>query len=93
MRNNGTGSDIRHKVSVPDTLTAMVTSALLRSIEFFDGFDDDALTTLAANCASTTHHRGDSLFVEGDAASELYIVVSGRIAISTRAADGRRHYR
>ena len=67
----------------------MVTSAFLRSIEFFDGFDDEALVTLAEHCTTATFHRGDALFAEGDPASELFVVMSGRIAIANRSADGR----
>lgn len=67
----------------------MVTGAFLRNIEFFNGFDDAALARLAADIETSTFHRGDLLFAESDPASELYIVVSGRVAIATRAPDGR----
>ena len=34
-------------------------------------------------------HRGDVLFSEGDSADELFVVVSGRIAMANRSQDGR----
>ena len=82
-------SDFRHRPLAPDTLLEMVTSTFLRSIEFFDGFDDEGLTTLVQGCSTASFHRGDALFAEGDAASELFVVMSGRIAIANRSADGR----
>ena len=36
-----------------------------------------------------TFDRGEILFRQGDAATELFVVVEGRIAIATQAGDGR----
>jgi CRP-like cAMP-binding protein len=36
-----------------------------------------------------TYDRNELLFNQGDAASEMFVVVTGRIAIATKAPDGR----
>jgi len=68
---------------------AMVTVDFFRNVEFFAGFDDDAVSAIAAQAKSTTYHRGDTIFAESDPAEELYIVASGRIAISNKSPEGR----
>ena len=65
------------------------TPEFLRSIEFFGGFTDEMLAGLASPATSGTYHRGDPIFAEADAADHLYIVSSGRIAISNKSIDGR----
>jgi CRP/FNR family cyclic AMP-dependent transcriptional regulator len=65
-----------------------VTSLLAKS----DLFVDVDAATLDRLSATTTEHRlrrGDKLFEEGDVASDLYIVGSGRIAIANKSIDGR----
>jgi CRP-like cAMP-binding protein len=44
---------------------------------------------LGAHAMLRRVHRGDVLFGEGEAADELFVVVSGRIAIANRSPDGR----
>jgi CRP/FNR family transcriptional regulator, cyclic AMP receptor protein len=65
------------------------TPEFLRSIEFFGGFTDEMLNELASTATSGAYHRGDPIFAESDAADHLYIVSSGRIAISNKSIDGR----
>ena len=67
----------------------MVTTDALRSNEFFAGFDDEALATLSLAARKTTHHRGDYVFRETDPATDLFLVMSGRIAIANTSPDGR----
>lgn len=62
---------------------------LLTSIEFFKGFDGAPLDTVVAAAEERTFARGGVLFTENDAATELFVVVSGRIAIANRSIDGR----
>ncbi|MEI7592448.1 MAG: Crp/Fnr family transcriptional regulator [Actinomycetes bacterium] len=63
--------------------------ALLASVELFISLDESQLDQI--NQASTTLmvNRGDVLFTEGDDPTELFVVVSGRIAIANRSIDGR----
>ena len=62
---------------------------LLSSIEFFKGFEGDTIETVAAAAEHRTFSRGGVLFTEGDTAAEIFVVVSGRIAIANRSIDGR----
>ena len=52
-------------------------------------FADDELGRLAGAPERPALRRGDVLFAEGDDADELFVVVSGRIAIANRSIDGR----
>jgi CRP-like cAMP-binding protein len=62
---------------------------LLGKTDFFAGVADDDLRSLAATGGTRTLIRGDVLFAEGDVPDQLYIVLSGRIAIANRSIDGR----
>ncbi|MEI7624089.1 MAG: Crp/Fnr family transcriptional regulator [Actinomycetes bacterium] len=62
---------------------------LLNSIEFFKGFDGAPLDTVVAAAEQRSFARGGVLFTENDAATELFVVVSGRVAIANRSIDGR----
>jgi CRP-like cAMP-binding protein len=67
----------------------MVDANLLRNTDLFRDLDPDALEELRQAAVPRRVHRGDVLFIEGDVAAELFIVVSGRIAIANRSLDGR----
>jgi CRP-like cAMP-binding protein len=62
---------------------------LLNTIEFFKGFDGTPLDTVVAGSEQRSFARGGVLFTENEAATELFVVVSGRIAIANRSVDGR----
>jgi CRP-like cAMP-binding protein len=62
---------------------------LLNTIEFFKGFDGTPLDTVVAASEQRSFARGGVLFTENEAATELFVVVSGRIAIANRSVDGR----
>lgn len=61
----------------------------LADVEFFSDFDDADLATLAGASQVRRLQRGDVLFTEGSEPAELFVVVSGRIAIANRSVDGR----
>lgn len=67
----------------------MIDRALLADVELFDELEADELDEIVAHAKQRTLHRGDVLFNEGDEADELYVVVSGRIAIANKSIDGR----
>lgn len=67
----------------------MTDRELLSSIEFFKGFDPDSLDAVMATTSDRTFARGGVVFAESEAASELFVVTSGRIAIANRSIDGR----
>jgi CRP/FNR family cyclic AMP-dependent transcriptional regulator len=62
---------------------------LLARSELFTAFDQDALVAVLATAEVRRTERGNVIFNEGDEASELYVVRSGRIAIGRRSPDGR----
>mgnify|MGYP001210176553 FL=1 len=55
----------------------------------FAGLDDDALAKVVEAGRDLEMRRGDLLFREGDDPDELFVVVSGRIAIANKSIDGR----
>lgn len=63
-------------------------SRLLRDVELFDRFDDDH-ERLAEAAELLSLVRNDVVFEEGAEADACFVMVSGRIAISNKSADGR----
>lgn len=67
----------------------MVDAKLLAATEIFEGIDERLLADVADYSVRRTLARGDTLFTMGDRPDAMYVVLSGRIAIVTTAADGR----
>ena len=67
----------------------MVDTALLASVELFQEFTPDELNRLADSAARRSLFRNDVIFTEGDEPAELFVVLSGRIAIANKSVDGR----
>ena len=63
-------------------------SRLLRDVELFDRFDDDH-ERLAEAAELLSLVRNDVVFEEGAEADACFVMVSGRVAISNKSADGR----
>jgi len=63
--------------------------ALLREVELFRDLSPEAFARIEPAVRQRVLQRGDVLFREGDEADELFVVVSGRVAISNRSIDGR----
>ncbi len=61
----------------------------LRAVELFAGFTADEAARLAASAERRTLQRGDVLFAEGSDPDELFVVITGRIAIANKSIDGR----
>ena len=62
---------------------------LLTEVDLFGDFDETELDAIAATCETRSLRRGDVLITEGSRPSELFVVVSGRLAIANRSIDGR----
>jgi CRP-like cAMP-binding protein len=62
---------------------------LLRTVELFVDLEPDELGDIADTSALRVLNRGDVVFTEGEEPHELYVVVSGRVAIANRSIDGR----
>lgn len=67
----------------------MDANALLASSDLFSTLDPDDLARLAGLAKPQRCSRNHVIFREGDEASELYLVRSGRIAIAMQSPDGR----
>ena len=67
----------------------MPDTTLLSETILFAGLGDDALAKVVEAGQDLELRRGDVLFREGDDPHELFVVVSGRIAIANKSIDGR----
>ncbi len=67
----------------------MVDVEQLAAVELFRDMDPETLRALAGAASVRRLARGDVLFTENDEPTELYVVVSGRIAMVNRSIDGR----
>jgi CRP/FNR family cyclic AMP-dependent transcriptional regulator len=67
----------------------MPDTTLISETILFAGLDDDALAKVVEAGRDLEMRRGDLLFREGDDPDELFVVVSGRIAIANKSIDGR----
>ncbi|HLY82944.1 MAG TPA: Crp/Fnr family transcriptional regulator [Acidimicrobiales bacterium] len=63
--------------------------ALLSRSELFSGLGADVLRRVLAGARSVRCRRNDVIFAEGDAADDLFLVRSGRVAILKRSPEGR----
>ena len=64
-------------------------AGLLGESELFGEFSEDVVARIAKECSIKKFDRNHRVFGEGDEAAELYVVRSGRVAISNRSIDGR----
>lgn len=67
----------------------MVEPSLLADVELFRKLTSDSMRTVADSAVVRVLERGDQLFRQGDPADELFVVQRGRLAIATKAVDGR----
>ena len=67
----------------------MPDTTLISETMLFAGLDDDAMAKVVEAGRDLEMRRGDVLFREGDDPDELFVVLSGRIAIANKSIDGR----
>jgi CRP-like cAMP-binding protein len=67
----------------------MPDTTLMSETILFAGLDDDALAKVVEAGRDLEMRRGDVLFREGDDPDQLFVVLSGRIAIANKSIDGR----
>ena len=67
----------------------MDAAAVLARAELFSALDGAVVTAVAADAQVRDLQRNDVIFSEGDPAEELFVVRSGRVAITKRSVDGR----
>jgi CRP-like cAMP-binding protein len=61
----------------------------LSGSELFSSLDEEALARVALKATTVQLERNETLFNEGDDADDLFVVLSGRLAIGKRSPDGR----
>ena len=57
----------------------MVNLEILDKIEAFNGFDEDQLKHVQSYCKKTEFKQGERLFIEGDEAKMLWVVINGEV--------------
>lgn len=62
---------------------------VLAKAGLFQGVAAEATEALASSLGEADYARGDTVFVEGEQGDTLYIVLSGKVKIGRKAADGR----
>lgn len=62
---------------------------LLDANELFSVLPEDVRAELAAAGTETDLARGDLLFHQDDPSAAMYVVIEGKVAVATRASDGR----
>ncbi len=67
----------------------MVDKDLLRQVALFSELDEEWIDKIAESAIMRELRRGDVLFTEGEEPDELFVTVSGRIAMVNRSVDGR----
>ncbi|GIT45574.1 MAG: hypothetical protein Ct9H300mP12_01590 [Acidimicrobiales bacterium] len=67
----------------------MPDTTLFRETTLFAKLEDDALEAIVVAGQDLELRRGDVLFREDEVPDELFVVVSGRIAIANKSIDGR----
>ena len=67
----------------------MAARPVLDKTDLFGALPPELLAQLRDRTTLERLRRGDVIFEKGDPATSLYIVFSGRVAISARAGDGR----
>jgi CRP-like cAMP-binding protein len=64
-------------------------ATLLRKSELFQAFEPDDMATIVAAATRVRLQRGESAFLEGDAADRMFVVRTGRVAISKRSPEDK----
>ena len=67
----------------------MPDAELLREVDLFRDLGQEAFDRVLLSARDRALRRGDVLFAEGDEPAELYVVCSGRLAITNKSIDGR----
>ena len=68
-----------------------VTLDKLRDIGFFGALSDDVLSHLVGTLKQVTTMPGDTVFHEGEAAHEMYVILDGEVEVLKKSHSGREH--
>lgn len=64
---------------------------LLRSVEIFNGLDDDQLGQIAALCSERSLHLGEKIATQGSLEDDLYIVTRGFVEVLVNETHNEAH--
>jgi CRP-like cAMP-binding protein len=67
----------------------MAAHELLARVALFSELEAEELARISDAAMNRGLRRGDVLFAEGDEPDQLFVVVSGRIALANKSTDGR----
>jgi CRP-like cAMP-binding protein len=84
-----TPPDTHKRVFLTYIDAAMAASELLSNVALFSELLPEELEKISTAAQQRALRRGDVLFSEGDEPDDLFVVVSGRIAMSNKSVDGR----
>jgi CRP/FNR family transcriptional regulator, cyclic AMP receptor protein len=62
---------------------------ILAKAGIFQGVEPDAVAALGERLPTIDFPRGHTVFVQGELGDRLYVIVSGKVKIGSRATDGR----
>jgi CRP-like cAMP-binding protein len=79
----------RHKPMFHHYIDAEMALELLARVALFSELEPSELASISDASTERALRRGDVLFAEGDEPDELFVVVSGRIALANKSIDGR----
>src|ERR1700722_15552501 len=68
-----------------------ITVSQLREVGLFGALSDEVLEHLASTLRPVRFGIGDTIFREGDAAHEMYVVLDGEVEVVKRSRKGRDH--
>jgi CRP/FNR family transcriptional regulator, cyclic AMP receptor protein len=83
------GGNLRVAVRAVGAEEAVDVDEVLRRAGLFQGVDPEAVEALAGEFEILEAPRGATLFTEGEPGDSLYIVLTGKIKLGRRSADGR----
>ncbi len=67
----------------------MVEITLIEKLHIFKDFDSDELNKLLDSCSVENYQIGESLFLEGDAATAMWIVIDGSVELRFEMPNGK----
>ncbi len=88
MESSHTGLDALTKIREHDPVKNLIKSKLAK-MQFFSAFTDNDIETLTERLVGYRAEKGDAVFVEGQKAGYLCIVIDGQLAIIKDTGTGK----
>ena len=65
----------------------MISHEILKEFALFEGVNDEVLKDIAELCHERSYREGDSCFLQGRKATELYLCRSGRVDVTVQVRE------